>query len=204
MPEVSALDEWAARIDELAVAVADATMREAGLLQPPVVHILAEGSSPPYLGYLTCRPFVRGEDAGAAVAALGALPSALAASRLVITWEHADLCTALETPGAEAASTGVVVVDADWSGHVLRWHPMQVHAGDIGELQIPTVVPEWGPTQSFRDAPLPGPVIDLLAVWRTARDWTEVQIADICDNLAAAGYEMRWLDLDGAPDKHTG
>lgn len=135
----------------------DATQREVGLVQPPVVHILAESSSPPYLGYLTCRPFVRGDDAASAVAALGVLPSALAASRLVITWEHAHLCTALETPGADSASTGVVVVDADWFGHVLRWHPMRVRAGGIGDIGISTGAAGVGARTVLTGCPLAGP-----------------------------------------------
>jgi hypothetical protein len=63
MVEVPPLGEWADRIDELAIAVADATLREVGPVQPPVVHILIEGACPAYLGYLTCRPFARGRDA---------------------------------------------------------------------------------------------------------------------------------------------
>jgi hypothetical protein len=47
-------------------------------------------------------------------------------------------------------------------------------------------------------------VEELLSVWRTPRDWTELQITNICDNLAAAGYEMRWLDVDGAAAGHPG
>lgn len=198
MAEVSPLDEWAKSIDELAVAVADATLRELGMVQPPVVHILAEGSRPPYLGYLTCRPFFRGTDAAAAVAALGVLPSALGASRLMITWEHADLCTALEAPGAGSVRPGVVVVDADRIGHVLRWHPMGLRAGGSSELGSAAVLPEWGPAQSFAAGALPGPVGDLLSVWRSPRNWTDTEITHVCDNLEAAGYQMRWLDFDEA------
>jgi hypothetical protein len=136
-------DEWAESIDGLAVAVADATLRELGMVQPPVVHMLVDGACPPYLGYLTCRPLRPGGDAAAAVASLGVLPSALGASRLVIAWEHADLCVALKTPGADSVEPGVVVVDADRFGHVLRWHPMRMRAGGISELGSPTVLPEW-------------------------------------------------------------
>lgn len=196
MGEVSPLDEWAESINELAVAVADATLRGLGMLQPPVVHILLEGACPPYLGYLTCRPFIRGDDAASAVAALGVLPSALRASRVIVTWENADLCTALETPGADSAGPGVVVVVADRVGHVLRWHPMRIRAGGIGELGAPTVVPEWGPAQSFPAATLPGPVHELLSVWRTHQDWTDAEITNVCDNLESAGYEMRWLNIE--------
>jgi hypothetical protein len=199
MSEVSPLDEWADRIDELTVAVADATLREVGLVQPPAVHVLVEGACPPYLGYLTCRPFARGDDAAAAVTSLGVLPSVLGASRVLVTWEHADLCTALETPGADSVGPGVAVLDADLFGHVLRWHPLQARAGGIGALSAPTLLAQWGEPRTFPDSPLPGPVEDLLAVWRMRGTWTDAEVERICDNLWAAGYEMRWLDIDDRP-----
>jgi hypothetical protein len=204
MAEVSSLGEWADRIDGLAVAVAGATLREVGLVQPPVVHILAEGSCPPYLGYLTCRPFARGRDAAAAVASLGVLPSVLGASRLLVTWEHADLCTALEMPGADSVGPGVVVLDADRFEHVLRWHPLQARAGGIGDLGTPTVAPEWGEPRAFPDSPLPGPVEELLGVWRMRGTWTDAEVERICHNLWAAGYEMRWVDIDDQTGAHVG
>lgn len=35
----------------------------------PTMHLLVDGLDPPYLGYVTCRPFYRGNDAARAIAA---------------------------------------------------------------------------------------------------------------------------------------
>lgn len=126
MAEVAQLAGWVDRLDEVAVETAESMLHVGGILPPPTVHILAADLEPPYVGCLTCRPFYRGEDAWAAVAALGVLPSALGASRLVLTWEHADLCTALELPGVEGFPAGVVVVDAGRQGHTLPRLPQLV------------------------------------------------------------------------------
>ncbi len=96
MRQVASVGELVDRIEEAARADADAALREAGGVPPPAVHILAEDLEQPYVGYLTCRPFSRGADAAAAIAELGELPSVLAATRLVVTWEAQDLNVALE------------------------------------------------------------------------------------------------------------
>ncbi|MGQ0480974.1 MAG: hypothetical protein ACT4O0_08105 [Pseudonocardia sp.] len=189
----AALDGWVERLDEIAVATADATLRENGFVQPPTVHLLSAELDPPYVGYLTCRPFYRGTDAATAIARLGVLPSALGASRLVLTWENADLCTALELPGADGFPPGVVVVDAGRDGHVVRWHPMRLHVGRPGPDRFAPVSPEWGRVQRLPEAALPEPIAELLAVWRTAREWPDVEIVHVCASLEGAGYQMRWI-----------
>ena len=187
MAEVAQLADWVERLDEIAVATADATLRERGLLQPPTVHVLAADLDPPYVGYLACRPFYRGTDARAAIAALGVLPSALGASRIVLTWEHADLCTALEVPGADEVAPGVVVVDADRNGHVLRWHPMRMQLGPPASATgAQTVLAEWGTTRRFPGATLPEPVAQLLAVWRAPRDWPDGEVVTVCASRSSA------------------
>lgn len=65
---------WVDHLDEIAVVTADQVLRETGILPPPTVHILAEGLDPPYIGYLTCQPFYRGQDARTAIGLLGLLP----------------------------------------------------------------------------------------------------------------------------------
>lgn len=184
---------WVDHLDEIAVVTADQVLRETGMLLPPTVHILAEGLDPPYVGYLTCRTFYRGQDARNAIGLLGLLPSALGASRLVVTWEHADLCTALELPGDDGFPPGVVVVDASRNGHTLRWHPMRMHAGPVGRNGAQTVIPEWGPSQQHQDAVLPEPVADLLAVWRQPRAWPDTELLKTSTSLETTGYEMRWV-----------
>jgi hypothetical protein len=120
MTQMAHVVGWVDRIDESAVAVTDQMVRGGLGVQPPTVHVLLEGLDPPYVGYLTCRRFLRGRDAHGAVGVMGLLGSMLGASRLVVTYEHADLATALEDPRADQATTGVVVVDAGRDGHTLR------------------------------------------------------------------------------------
>jgi hypothetical protein len=201
MVEVEELSGWVDRIAEAAVGAADALLREAGALQPPTVHMLSTELSPAYVGYLRSRAFYRGQDAAVAVAALGVLPSALGASRLVLAWEHADLCTALELPGADGFPAGMVVVDAGRTTHTLRWHPMRLHLGPVSGDGVQTVIPEWGAERRFENAALPEPIADLLAVWRRPRDWPESELLKTYTSLEVAGYEMRWITRE--VDEHA-
>jgi hypothetical protein len=166
------------------------------MLQPPTVHLLPEGLDPPYVGYLTCRPFYRGRDAALAIALLGLLPAALAATRLVVTWENEDLCTALELPRSSGFPNAVIVVDAHRHGHTLRWHPARLRINAPGRAGPPTVTPEWGPVHRDRDVELPGPVAELLEVWRSPRSWSEVELVGLYARLETAGYRMRWIQRD--------
>jgi hypothetical protein len=66
----------------------------------------------PYVGYLSCRPFCRGGDVVDTMALMGVAGSLTGASRLLVVWEHQDLCVALQRRGAEAEPNGQVVVEA--------------------------------------------------------------------------------------------
>jgi hypothetical protein len=84
--------------------VAAAALRQTGFYPRPQVHMFAEDLASPYIGYIVCRPFYRGEDAVTAIAGLGLLPSVMGLTRLLVVWEDRDLRTALEMPrSAEAA-----------------------------------------------------------------------------------------------------
>lgn len=184
---------WTDRLAEAAVATTDAMLRESGFVQPPTVHLLIEGLDPSYLGFLTCREFYRGRDAAAAVAAMGLMGSMLGATHLVVTWENADLCTALELPGDDGFPSGIVVVDADQRGHALRWHPMRMHVEPARSDQPPSVVAEWGPVSCQQAAELPGPVADLLAIWREPREWSSTELVRMYTRMEVGGYTMRWV-----------
>jgi hypothetical protein len=67
------------------------------------------------------------------------LPTALYATRLMFGWEHADLMTALEMPG-DPFPTALVTVEATFSSHTLRWHPLDITWGLRGSVGAPTVV----------------------------------------------------------------
>ena len=101
----------APRVDDL--------LRRAGVVLPPTVYVFAEDLDPPFVYSVQCRRFYRGADAAAAVAELGELPSALAASRLLVAWEEQDLKVALGLP-ADPDTTALVALDAtltDWTLH---------------------------------------------------------------------------------------
>lgn len=97
-------------VDSIAEATrlgTDTVLRDVGaLLMPPQVHLLVEHEEEPYVGYVNCRPFYRGNDVVRAMAMMGVAGSLTGASRLVVVWKHRDLCTALELPGRSRRRTG--------------------------------------------------------------------------------------------------
>jgi hypothetical protein len=152
-----------------------------------------DGFDPPLLVRVGCRPFYHGGDAEQAIAILGLLPSALGASRLVLSWEHADLCAALELPAADTVPSGVMVIDATPYSHLLRWHPMTFREGPpTAAGDRATAIPTWGEPDYAPNAALPAPIGRLLAVWRTPRDWPEDELIHTLVAMERAGYEMRW------------
>lgn len=182
---------WVDQLDDMAVHVTDRMLREGAGVQPPTVHVLIDGLDPAYVGYMTCRPFYRGRDAHAAVAAMGLLGSQLGATRLVVTYERADMAIAWEDPDADHAPTGIVVLDASHGEHAVRWHPVLMTEGKRGSG--PAVQAEWGAPQRYPSAALPGAIEDLLAVWREPRDWTESEFLEIYARWEVGGYSMRWV-----------
>ncbi len=100
MPTTGGVQHVVDTIAEATRLGTDTALRLGGALVPPQVHLLAEHDDEPYLGYVTCRPFYRGNDVIKAMALIGVAGSLTGASRLLVVWEHQDLCTALELPGA--------------------------------------------------------------------------------------------------------
>lgn len=186
---------WVDRLDELAVDVAEQVMRESGQLQPPAVHLLLDELTQPYLGYVTCRPFYRGEDAAEAVSAMGLVASMVGATRLVVTWENADMWAALRHSAADIAARAVVVVDAVRAGHdhTLRWHPMRLHEGPLSAGGVPTCRPEWGRASHQHRARLVAPIAELLAVWRAPQVWADDELVATYTDMEISGYSMRWV-----------
>lgn len=189
------LDGWVEQVEAAAVAGTDAMLRAAGFVQPPTVHLFSTELDPPYIGYVVCRPFYPGADAAAAIAALGALPAAVRAERVLVCWEHSDLCTALQLPEPEDA-IGLVAVDADERGHVVGRHPAQVELGPINSDGLPTATPDWGPVTREPGGRLPGPVAALLARWRAGRAHTDVEVVGVCAAMEEAGYRLRWVSRE--------
>ena len=187
---------WVDQLDDTAVSVTDAMLRAGGGVPVPTVHVLVEGLDPPYVGKLACRQFYRGRDAHAAVAVMGLFGSMLGASRLVLTYEHADMARAWQDPGAEGAPTGVVVVDAARDlreGHTIRWHPARLAGGADIEAGGPVVVPSWGPPARHPGGRLPDAVAELLAVWREPRGWEDREFVQVLAGWNQGGYVTRWI-----------
>ena len=172
----------------------ETALRMGGALMAPQVHLLVDRTELPYLGYLSCRPFYRGSDVVDAMALMGVAGSLAGASRLLVVWEHQDLCVALERSGAESEPNGQVVVEAVLDrGHSLWWHPFRMHLGPPSPVGGPTVIPEWGRPTLHLGAELPTPVAALLTVWREPRTWTPAARADAWSHLEERGYRMRWV-----------
>jgi hypothetical protein len=186
------LDGWVEHVAAAAVAGTDATLRVTGFVQPPTVHVFSTELDPPYIGYVVCRPFYRGADAAAAMVALGALPAALRASRVLVCWEQSDLYTALELPDPHD-TTGLVTIDADERGHVVALHPARLELGPVNPDGLPTAVPHWGPVTHESGGWVPGPIAGLLASWRASRVHSDVEVVSVCAALEQAGYQVRWV-----------
>jgi hypothetical protein len=72
--------------------------------------MFAEDMAQPYIGFVTCRQFYRGEDAVNAIGDLGMLPAVMKMTRLIIPWESSDLATALQQEGGRFPM-GLMLVD---------------------------------------------------------------------------------------------
>ena len=168
---------------------AEDEIKATGRCLPPRLHVVVDGLDLPYVGFLTCRPFYRGDDAIAAVGMMGVLGSMLGASRLVLTWEHQDMSAALHLPDAPA---GQVVLDAHrHGGHVLRWHPVWIEPATAAAAS--GVAPVWGPVDTVSDAALPPFAGACLATWRQPAEWTGPRLVARLAGLERAGYVMRWV-----------
>ena len=163
-----------------------------GSICPPTVHILSRLTAPPYLGSVTTRPFYRGADAATAVARLGLLPSVAYATRVMVVWEYLDLAVALQLD--RDAPTGLVVLDASMSSHTVRWHPYRLKLGQSHEDGVRSTLPEWGQPVRHDDVGLPGPIADLLALWREFR---RGDLRQTRTELAEAGFIVRWTTDHG-------
>lgn len=184
-------------VESGAIDLADELLRRWATVCPPTVHMLFKHLPQPYLGSVATRPFRRGSDAAAAVAALGLLPSVVHATRLVVVWEYSDLRVALDLPGSREGRypLGLVVLDADLARHMVRWHPfhMRTDATSDPAVQVPasaSIWPEWGSVVRHPGVELPGPVAELLAVWRELRGG---DIAATRAELEASGFVVNWV-----------
>ncbi len=192
-----ALDGLVDAVEAGAVELADEMLRRSGAVCPPTVHLIFKHLPQPYIGSVATRPFRRGVDAAAAVAALGLLPSVVHATRLVVVWDYSDMCAALDLPDWREGRypLGLVVLDADLAEHVVRWHPFQMRTDATSDPAVPIPVtasiwPEWGAVVRHPSAELPAPVAELLAMWRELR---RGDVAATRAELEAAGFVVNWV-----------
>ncbi|MGD9525203.1 hypothetical protein [Pseudonocardia sp.] len=190
MTEVGAVADVVDAIAQASVEGADQLLRETALCPPPTLHILSRHLASPYIGSVSTRPFFRGKDACDAVATLGLLPSLLCATQLVVVWENADLCTAVDPPADVGYASAVVVLDATMNDHVLRWHSFEPHLGEVTFDGMQTIRPEWRSPAQFPGAPLPAPVLELLTLWR---EWRVGDVQAAITELESAGYRTSWV-----------
>lgn len=200
------LDGLVDTLDAGSVRMTDDALTSRGLVVPPTVHMLSRYARPPYLGAVTARGFYRGADAAEAVTRLGLLPAAAGARRLLVVWEHADLCASLDLPGWQDGqyARGLVVLDAhadEELGHTVRWHPFELVGVDPSTRPSHTgltaegwpVVPRWGRAERFPGGWMPDPIASLLAAWRAPGGAGDRDaVARLRAELTATGFVVVW------------
>lgn len=177
-----------------AVGAAESALLNDGSCVPPTLHLISELVDAPYVGYLMSRPLVQGADAASAIARMGVLPAAMRTQELVVTWEHADLATALDLDGGPFPMAVAVLV-ASRDHHEVRWHPFEVQVGPMAPSGFPTLIPSWSPAWREADGELPEPIARLLAVWRAGRDPRELRW--VYGHLETEGYTVHWMKKAG-------
>lgn len=192
MTDPSDIAATARRLAEVSTEVADQLLREVGSCTPPTLHMLDSGFEPCYLGSCTSRSFYRGEDAARAVAELGTLASGLIVERIVVTWENADLCTALELEG-ESFGTAQVVLDADIDGYEVIWHPFNIELGpESATTGLPTIIPTWLEPKRSSNGELPLVMSSLLDKWKTFDP--SIDVNELFDRFEREGYTLRMTE----------
>jgi len=74
---------------------------------------------------------------------------------------------------------------------VLRHRPMRLRHADPG--RSPAVIPEWGTPDRLHSPVLPGPIEQLLDVWRDGWEPSSGDVInDVTIRLERAGYRMAW------------
>ncbi|TDD85401.1 hypothetical protein [Actinomadura rubrisoli] len=187
------MSDVTSQLPRVLIEASKAELHATGAVPRPQVHMLAEDMEHSYIGFVICRMFYRGQDAATAIGDLGALPSVMKMTRLMILWENLDLLTALDQ-GTDPAPMALMLLDAQFNRHTLYRHPFEaVPTGQVVN-GVPTVRLRWEAPQRSHDGPLPDPIIRLLRTWRELRedDMQETAIA-----LQRSGYELNWATPTG-------
>jgi hypothetical protein len=164
----------------------EAALQEGGFVSRPQLHMLMDDWDQPYVGYVGTRSYYQGADAANAITRLADAPAAIAATRVVLVWEAADLHVSLYGPG-EFANGLVVVVASLVGGHTLRSHPFALHVAGLDAFGRLIVEPEWGRSSTLRDALLPQVMTGVLDRWRSLDGDPDTVFA----GLLADGFDVR-------------
>jgi hypothetical protein len=173
-------------VEDACLAGAEATLKNGGFVPRPQLHMLIDDWDQPYVGYVDTRPYCHGSDAFNAIRQLADAPAAIAATRVVMAWESADLCNSLHGPGEYPNGLAIVVASVE-GGHTLRWHPLVLHLAGLDAAARPTMEPEWGQPTSVDDALLPAVMTAVLARWRSLDGDPETVFAE----LVSYGFGVR-------------
>lgn len=179
--------------DVIVSAVAD--VLPTGVAPRPQVHILDDALEQPYVGYVVCRRYYRGQDAAAAISHLGRIAAAMCASQLVVVWEESDLRSSILGGDPDDHPHGLAVLDAPFllgSAHTLDWHPFQWCTSDGTPVYFtnPALGLQWGQASRHPGAPLPDPVPALLMSWRAPAPFGPDDVEHTISEAVSAGYEF--------------
>lgn len=176
-----------------------------GYCMAPQVHMFYEPEDE-YVGYVSCRPYYRGQDAQTAIEHLGVIAAAMCATRLLVVWEESDLRTSLYGPANEHPN-GVALLEVSLTDHELSWRPFRYLNG-YG--QAPGMNANfdisWGEPSVQSNVTLMPVVRNLMQAWRLqfigkhGPAWTE----DTLNAASAAGYDIRVAHAGGSASGTSG
>lgn len=190
--EAMDVDELVGHVVEAARVSTDAALRHNGGVMPPTVFILNEQLDTPLVAHVVVRPFYPGDDAEAAIVALGVLPAQLGATRLVVAVELQDLRAAIGA-SSDPDKAALVVTDAGLEDQCVHWYPLGMcPAPDWAATGA--VTPEWGVATRLPGQSAPPPIDELLDTWKQLRaEAAGVGVDETARAMATAGYKIQWL-----------
>lgn len=171
--------------ERIAAAAAD-FMRSYGARPPVQMHMFFNGSDPAaaYVGSVTARPALPGDDTAAALAGLGDAAAAMCAARLIFSWEDYSLRADLMGPGSYRSA--LVTADVDFVSCVQTWRYFRF-AGAPG-----FAVTFDAPPFAVPDNGLPGPLARAVSTWTNEQGAKEVP--GTLSRMADLGYGFRWAN----------
>lgn len=177
----------------------DKLRRGSGVV-PPTIWVFNPLLDRPLVGTITTRPFYRGIDAARAIERLGAFPAAFNSPVVMVSWELADLCVALDADDG-TTPTAIITVLADMDGR----HQMTALFGEFYSLNEPSsgaasAGVRWQPEQDLGDAELPAPIEGALALWQREAPQSTVESAvRVHGELQNEGYEITLAPRKSVP-----